>query len=220
MTTAAVTGDMLAEFARVARCYSASAVFADVQGRAGVMHSSMKPTDREGVLVGRALTVQLSPGDLQDPLAALDIVRAGDVPVVGAGGETETSVWGGLMGSLFKLKGSPGAVIDGACRDCDENRDQGFRVFARSVTPRGTHTMFSGRKDNIALQVPVTCGGVLVRPGDVIVGDELGVTVIASEHADETLRLARDQAEREEATREKIAAGWNVEQLLAEFGRL
>ena len=84
----------------VARCYSASCVFADVQGRAGVMHSGIKPIFH-GKLVGTALTVRLSPGDLQDPLAALDIAQPGDVIVVDAGGETETSVWGGLMGALL-----------------------------------------------------------------------------------------------------------------------
>jgi 4-hydroxy-4-methyl-2-oxoglutarate aldolase len=213
-------GKLLAEYERVASCYSASAVFADVLGRCGVMHSSIKPTSGPVTVVGRALTVQLWVGDLQDPLAALEIVAPRDVVVVDAGGESETSVWGGLMGSLFKLKGATGAVIDGACRDTDENRAQGFPVFARAVTPRGTHTMFSGRKENVRLQVPITCGGVLVRPGDIVVGDELGVTVIERGRAEEILELARAQAEREEATRRRIAEGATVNQLLEEFGRI
>jgi regulator of RNase E activity RraA len=216
----AVDDGLLAGYVEVARCYSASAVFADVLGRSGVMHSSIKPIDPSRTLVGRAVTVQLSPGDLQDPLAALDVVRPGDVVVVDAGGETETSVWGGLMGALFLLRSVPGAVIDGACRDTDENRAQGFQVFSRSVTPRGTHTMFSGRKDNLRMQTPVTCGGVIVHPGDVIVGDELGVTVVPAGQAVGVLQAAREQATREEETRRKIADGWTVEQLLAEFGRI
>lgn len=220
MPDSIVDDALLAEFVEVAACYSASAVFADVQERRGVMHSAIKPIDRERKLVGRALTVRLSPGDLQDPLAALDIAHPGDVVVVDTGGDTETSVWGGLMGSLFLLRGVSGAVIDGACRDTDENRAQGFQVFSRSVTPRGTHTMFSGRKDNVALQVPITCGGVLVSPGDLVIGDELGVTVVAAGAAADVVKAAREQATREAATREKIAEGWTVEQLLAEFGRI
>jgi regulator of RNase E activity RraA len=211
---------VLEDFAKVATCFSASAVFADAQHRSGVMYSGIKPIDRTLVMVGRALTVQLSAGDLQDPLAAIDIVGQGDIVVVDAGGDTETAVWGGLMGSLCKLRGAAGAVIDGACRDADENRAHGFQVFSRSITPRGTHTMISGRTDNVRLQVPVTCGGVLVRPGDVLVGDELGVTVVAAEEAESVLRLAREQAEREEATRRRIADGLTVDELLSEFGRL
>lgn len=203
----------------VARCYSASCVFADVQGRTGVMHSAIKPIFH-GKLVGAALTVRLSPGDLQDPLAALDIAQPGDVIVVDAGGETETSVWGGLMGALCKLRGVTGAVIEGAGRDVDELRDIEFLLFSRAVTPRGTHTMFSGRKDNVRLNVPVTCGGVVVHPGDVLVGDEIGVTVIPQADLERVLTLAKEQAEREEATRQEIAKGKTVEELLAKFGRI
>lgn len=184
------------------------------------MHSSIKPIDLTKKMIGIAVTVDLTAGDLQDPLGALDLVSEGSVVVVNAHGDTEVSVFGGLMGSLFKLKGARGVVIDGACRDTDENRDIGIPVFSRSVTPRGTHTMFSGRKDDITYQSPVTCGGVMVRPGDLVVGDEMGVVVIQAERASEIYDAARAQADREEATREKIRAGWTVQQILDEFGRI
>jgi 4-hydroxy-4-methyl-2-oxoglutarate aldolase len=211
--------DLVDQFREVARCYSASCVFADVQKRGGVMHSGMKPIFA-GKAVGPALTVRLSPGDLQDPLAALHAARPGDVVVVDAGGETETSVFGGLMGSLFRNLGVAGAIIDGACRDIDELRDIGFIVFSRAVTARGTHTMFSGRKDDVALSVPVQCGGIVVHPGDMIVADEIGVTVVPLADAAAVLPLAREQAEREEATRQRIREGRSFEQLLEEFGRI
>jgi len=207
------------QYREVARCYSASCVFADVQKRGGVMHSGMKPIF-PGKAVGPALTVRLSAGDLQDPLAALHAARPGDVVVVDAGGETETSVFGGLMGSLFRNLGVAGAIIDGACRDTDELRDIGFLVFSRAVTARGTHTMFSGRKDDVALGVPVQCGGIVVHPGDIIVADEIGVTVVPLADAATVLPLAREQAEREEATRQRIREGRSFEQLLEEFGRI
>ncbi len=211
--------DLVDRYREVARCYSASCVFADVQKRGGVMHSGMKPIFA-GKAVGPALTVRLSPGDLQDPLAALHAARPGDVVVVDAGGETETSVFGGLMGSLFRNLGVAGAIIDGACRDIDELRDIGFIVFSRAVTARGTHTMFSGRKDDVALSVPVQCGGIVVNPGDIIVADEIGVTVVPLADAASVLPLAREQAEREEATRSRIREGRSFEQLLEEFGRI
>ena len=199
---------------------SLTAVIADCQERSGIMHSSIKPIDLTKKMIGIAVTVDLTAGDLQDPLGALDLVSEGSVVVVNAHGDTEVSVFGGLMGSLFKLKGARGVVIDGACRDTDENRDIGIPVFSRSVTPRGTHTMFSGRKDDITYQSPVTCGGVMVRPGDLVVGDEMGVVVIQAERASEIYDAARAQADREEATRKKIRAGWTVQQILDEFGRI
>ena len=204
---------------QVAKCYSASCVFADVQQRGGVMHSALKPIFN-GKAVGPALTVKLSPGDLQDPLLALHVAQPGDVVVVDAGGETETSVFGGLMGSLFKNRGVQGAVIDGACRDIDELRDIGFMLFSRAVTARGTHTMFSGRKTDVQVNVPVTCGGIVVNPGDVIVGDEIGIAVVPAANLERVLAAAREQAEREEATRQRIRQGKTFEELLAEFGRI
>jgi regulator of RNase E activity RraA len=72
----------------------------------------------------------------------------------------------------------------------------------------------------IEINVPIQCGGVLVKPGDLVLGDEIGVVVIPLEHAAETLERARQQAEKEEQTRAKIQEGWSVEELLATFGRL
>ena len=210
---------LMEQVRQVAKCYSASCVFADVQQRGGVMHSALKPIFN-GKAVGPALTVKLSPGDLQDPLLALHAAQPGDVIVIDAGGETETSVFGGLMGSLFKNRGVQGAVIDGACRDIDELRDIGFMLFSRAVTARGTHTMFSGRKTDVRVNVPVTCGGIVVNPGDVIVGDEIGIAVVPAGDLERVLPAAREQAEREEATRQRIRQGKTFEELLAEFGRI
>jgi 4-hydroxy-4-methyl-2-oxoglutarate aldolase len=210
---------LVEQYQEVAQCYSAACVFADVQRRRGVMHSGIKPIFN-GTLVGPALTVKLSAGDLQDCLDVLAEAQLGDVIVVDAGGDTETSIWGGLMGGLCLQKGVKGAIVDGAVRDIDELRDLGFLLFSRSVTARGTHTMYSKRKDELDFNVPIQCGGVLVQPGDMIVADENGVTVVANTELESVLKLAKEQAEREEQTRKAIAAGKTVEQLLQEFGRI
>lgn len=219
MTTHRPPQSLIDAYREVAKCYSASCVFADVQGRSNVMHSGIKPIFA-GKLVGAALTVKLSAGDLQDPLAALEVARPGDVIVVDAFGETETSVWGGLMAALCQKRGVEGAIIDGAGRDIDELRDLKFQLYTRAITARGTHTMLSGRKNDVSLNVPINCGGVVVSPGDMIVADEIGVTVVPKAMAAETLKLAREQAEREENTRREIAKGKTVDQILAEFGRI
>lgn len=211
--------DLLARFDAVLPCYSAAAVFADVQYRTGVMDSAIKPAFRAKAC-GQAVTVQLSKGDLVDPLKALEMGQPGDVIVVDAGGDPNTSVCGGLMGGLAQNRGIRGMVIDGAGRDTDELEDIGWPIWTRAITPRGTHTMFSGRKEELSINVPIACGGVVVRPGDFIVADLMGVVVIPLARAEEVVRLAAEQAEREEKTRAWVKQGKTVEDLLAEFGRI
>jgi regulator of RNase E activity RraA len=211
--------DLLARFDTFLNVYSASCVFADVMYRSGVMDSGIKPPFKAKA-VGQALTVQLSKGDLVDPLKALEMGQPGDIIVVDAGGDTETSVCGGLMGGLARNRGIRGMIVDGAGRDIDELEDIGWPIWTRAVTVRGTHTMFSGRKEELSINVPVAVGGVVVRPGDFIVADTIGVTVVPLDKAEEVLTLAREQADREQATREWVARGKTVEDLLAEFGRI
>lgn len=211
--------DLLAAFDAVLPCYSAAAVFADVQYRTGVMDSGIKPPFRAKIC-GQAITVQLSKGDLVDPLRALEMGHPGDVIVVDAGGDINTSVCGGLMGGLAQNRGIRGMVIDGAGRDTDELEDIDWPIWTRAITPRGTHTMFSGRKEELSINIPIACGGVVVNPGDFIVADLLGVVVVPLEKAAEIVKLAREQADREEVTRAWVKKGKTVEDLLAEFGRI
>jgi regulator of RNase E activity RraA len=211
---------ILQGFKDLLKVYSPSCVVADSQERAGVMRSYLRPISIETRFVGPALTVRLEPGNQVDCLDALSVAQDGDVIVVDAAGETETSIWGGLMSGLCKMKGVVGAVVDGAIRDTDETRDMGFFIFSKAIVPRSTHSPYSGRMDPIEVNVPIQCAGVLVRPGDLVLGDEIGVVVIPLENAADILEKARDQAEKEEKTRAKIREGKTVEELLAEFGRL
>lgn len=211
--------DLLEKFDKVLEAFSAAAIFADVQYRTGVMDSAIKPAFRAKV-TGQAVTVQLSKGDLVDPLRALEMAQPGDVIVVDAGGDLQTSVCGGLMGGLAQNRGIRGMIVDGAGRDTDELEDICWPIWTRAITPRGTHTMFSERKEELSINVPIACGGVMVNPGDFIVADLMGVVVIPQEIAEDTVRLAQEQAERENATREWVAQGKTVEDLLNEFGRI
>jgi len=211
--------ELRAKFEKVVECLSATAVFADVQYRLGVMDSGIKPAFRAKV-VGQAITVQLSIGDLVDPLKALEMGQEGDVIVVDAGGDLNTSVCGGLMGGLAQNRGIRGMIVDGAGRDTDELEEINWPIWTRAITPRGTHTMFSGRKEELSINVPIQCGGVLVNPGDFIVADLMGVTVIPLDTAEEVVKLAQEQADREEETRKWVAKGKTIEDLLNEFGRI
>lgn len=211
--------DLLKKFDKVLGAYSTAAIFADVQYRTGVMDSGIKPAFRSKV-TGQAVTVQLSKGDLVDPLKALEMGQEGDVIVVDAGGDLNTSVCGGLMGGLAQNRGIRGMIVDGSGRDTDELQDINWPIWTRAITPRGTHTMFSGRKEELSINVPIACGGVVVNPGDFIVADLMGVVVVPLETAKEVVRLAQEQADREEETRKWVAKGKTVEDLLNEFGRI
>ena len=211
--------ELLKKFDKVLSALSAAAIFADVQYRTGVMDSAIKPAFRSKV-TGQAVTVQLSKGDLVDPLKALEMGQEGDVVVVDAGVDLNTSVCGGLMGGLAQNRGIRGMIVDGAGRDTDELEEINWPIWTRAITPRGTHTMFSERREELSINVPIACGGVVVNPGDFIVADLMGVVVVPLESAEEVVRLAQEQADREVATRAWVAQGKTVEDLLNEFGRI
>jgi regulator of RNase E activity RraA len=211
--------ELVEGFRDLLKGYSPSCVVSDVMERAGTMRSDIKPI-AGGRFAGPALTVRLAPGDLVDCLDALEVAQAGDVIVVDAAGETETSIWGGLMAGLCQKKGVAGAVVDGAIRDIDEIRDLDFPIQSRAVVPRSTHSPYSQRLEPIEIGVTISCAETVVEPGDLVLADEIGVVVVPRGEAAEVLSLAREQFAREESTRDLIAEGRSLEELLAEFGRL
>jgi len=199
--------------------FSPSCVLADCMERSGVLRSDIRPLF-DARFAGVALTVRLYPGDLVDCLDALAVAQKGDVILVDAAGETETSIWGGLMAGLCLQKGVVGAVVDGAIRDTDEIKKLGFPIFSRAIVPRSTHSPYSKRMEPIEVNVPIHCGGALVMPGDVVLADEIGIVIVPQSQAQDVLARAQAQAAQEEATRQRIREGKTVEELLAEFGRL
>lgn len=146
----------------------------DVLGSLGVMHPGIKPAVPGFRMVGRAFTVKAYPGSIITVHKALVEASPGDLLVVDGEGDIGS---GALLGEIMALecqtKGFAGIVIDGAVRDVDGLRELGFPVFARGVTPRvGTNRRLG------KTQVPVSCGGVVVHPGDIILGDDNGVVAI------------------------------------------
>lgn len=212
--------NLIRPFREMEDVLSLSCVVGDAMERNNVMRHDMKPKAADKKIIGPAITVKLTAGDIVDCLDVFKITEPGDVIVIDAFGETETSIWGGLMSGLARNAGVVGAVIDGSCRDTDEAKMLGFPITAKASGPRASHTAYSGRKEPIEINVPIVCGGVIVKPGDLIVADEIGVAVVPYEDLEKVYKIAREQADKEIATREEILKGATVEELLAKFGRI
>jgi regulator of RNase E activity RraA len=125
-------------------------------------------------LFGPAITVDVTPGDGMLLRAAVALAAPGDVIVVNSHGVTARAVLGGAVAMHMVHRGVAGLVVDGAVRDAAEMRALGFPVMARAVTPR-SGTSPSGWGE---VNVPVACGGIVVNPGDIMVGDEEGLVVV------------------------------------------
>jgi 4-hydroxy-4-methyl-2-oxoglutarate aldolase len=143
-------------------------------------------------LAGPAVTVKESPDCNLMSHAAIDLMQEGDVLVIDVGGYTRSAVGGFLMSRKMISKKVAGVVVDGAWRDHKEITEHRFPVFARAWTPGGPHKDLPG-----SVNMPLTCGGVVVRPGDVVVGDEDGLAVIPLESVNDVLEKAKEINEKE-----------------------
>ncbi|MBX3601480.1 MAG: RraA family protein [Rubrivivax sp.] len=213
--------DLIEAFKNVAVASVADAVD-KVCGQRGYMDSVIKPRINDARLCGPAATVlEAATDEVLPPQHALDLIDeapAGSVIVIAIeGGQSEVAVWGGLMTAGAVANGHAGAVLDGGVRDLVEiRRDYGFPVYARSVSPGTT----LGRYRTVASQVPVRVGGILVHPGDLIVGDVDGVVVVPQARAAEVLKLAQEIDARELEQARLIIAEKSLRKGLAKYGRI
>ncbi|WP_319528860.1 RraA family protein [uncultured Cohaesibacter sp.] len=162
----------------------------------------IKPFHRSGVMVGRALTIKVVPGSNGFIHRALDVVKPGDVLVVDGGGYVDRALIGEIMVAIAKSRGAAGYVIDGAIRDIDNISCNDFPVFARDFIHLGPYKDGPG-----ALNVPVTIGGMMVHPGDIVLGDADGVVAFSPEEAEDLLVCTRAQQKKEEDILASVAAG-------------
>jgi RraA family protein len=156
-------------------------------------------------VVGAAVTVQVPPGDFLMIPEAMSKARPGDVLVIDAGGETKRSVWGEYFSTWAQGIGLAGVIIDGASRDVADIEALGFPVFARATTPRKPTMQGLGE-----VNVPVSCGGVCVIPGDIVVADREGVIVVPLRHLERVLAAVRVTAAGEK-THHGASPGGRVE---------
>ena len=186
-----------------------TATASDAMDRSQAMSGAIKPVKPGLQLCGQARTIQAMVGDNSALHLAVSLARPGEVLAIDAGGHEDTAVWGDILTSAAMARGIAGVVIDGATRDVARIRELGFPVFCRAVVPRGPHKGFGGVIDG-----PVAVGGVPVGPGDLVLGDDDGVTVVPLARL-AAVRAALDAiVDKERQLLAGIAAGRSTAQLL------
>lgn len=170
-------------------------------------------------MAGIALTVQTRPGDNLLVHKAIDLAEPGDVVVIDAGGDTTNAIIGEIMMLIMRRRGAVGLVVDGAIRDVAAFRKASFPVFARGINHRGPYKDGPGR-----INVPVRIGGMVVHPGDLVIGDSDGVLAIRPDAAAEVIGKAEAQLAREDEMMRAIEDGtidrsW-VDRMLRDKGHL
>ena len=158
--------------------------------------------------VGRAVTVQVFPGDWAKSVEAINVALSGDVIVIN-NNSTHVAPWGELATLSSINKGVAGVVIDGAVRDVDDIRRLNFPVFATSIVPNAGEPKGFGE-----INAEIQCGGQTVKPGDFIVGDDNGVVVIPRERAYEIARRSVEVEKNERRIRDEIKKGKTLSEVL------
>jgi regulator of RNase E activity RraA len=179
----------------------ATSNLADAMGRFNFMDAGVR--SRTGLpLCGLAVTVNARPADNLMVHKALQVASPGDVVVVNTCGNTTSAVFGELMGNTAVAAKLGGIVVDGAIRDVEGLAALGFPAFSRTVCAGGCDKDGPGE-----INVPISCGGAVVMPGDVVVGDGDGVVVVPRAHADDVLALVNALVQRETKRVAEIKSG-------------
>lgn len=192
------------EVVRKASGFAAS-ILADVAGRRGTLDGRIAALAPSMRMAGPAFTIEVRPGDNLMIHAAISMARPGDILVVDGKADRTCALMGALMISACKKLGLGGVVLDAAVRDTEELRALGFPVYAVGSNPNGPTKFVPGR-----INWPISCGGVAVQPGDLVVGDADGVVVVEREKAASLLELAAQKVADEKTRLADIAAGRNL----------
>lgn len=218
----APSGDPLIEGLRNVEVASVADAMEQLYGQKAYMSHEMRPL-APTKFAGPAVTVMMKKGEhkegpsaSQGMLDAIDSAPAGSVYVMVLEDGGDYAGIGGLMATAMKFRGFAGAVIDASVRDTPQIRRIQFPVFSRGVVPSTTinHYRFAGSN------IPVTCAGAKVNPGDLIVGDEDGVAVIPKAKAAEVLKKAQELDHTEHSMYPFIEKFKSIKEAVEKFGRI
>lgn len=179
-----------------------SATVHEAIGRLGYAGPRIRPIQQGTTIAGSAVTVQTAPGDNLMVHVAIEQATAGDVIVVVPTTDSAFGFIGELMATQMQVRGVRAYVTSGGVRDTAELREMGFPVWSAHVSAQGTVKDTAG-----SVNVPVILDDVVVNPGDVVIADDDGVTIVPRELAAEALDASRTRAAKEAANRTRYEAG-------------
>lgn len=174
----------------------------DMLNRMYAMNTGIRNMANNESICGSACTVKVFPGDNLMVHKVLDVAKPGDVVIIDAGGSRSNAVIGDLISRKAKHRGIAAFVVDGLIRDLPDVRKVGLPVFARGETPIGPLHRGPGE-----INYPVSCGGIVVNAGDIIVGDATGVVVVRQEFAEDALKHLHAQKKSMESYIENVKKG-------------
>ena len=192
------------EVVKKASAFAAS-ILADVAGRRGTVDGRIRPLSTSTRLAGPAFTIEIRPGDNLMIHAAMAMAKPGDILVVDGKADGNCALMGSIMLTACKKLGLGGVVLDGAHRDTEELLALGFPVYSIGSNPNGPTKYIPGR-----INWPISCGGVAISPGDLVVGDADGVVVIEREKAASMMDLAGQKVADEQQRIADILSGKGI----------
>ena len=179
-----------------------TATIHEAYGGKGAVPHYIKPIRAGMKLCGPVIPVKTRPGDNLIVHKAIYVAEPGDVLLVDTSSFVEAGFWGGIMTEAAQQRGITGLVTDGAVRDTDEIAEMGFPVFSQGISIKGTTKTCLG-----TINHSITFEGVMVQPGDLIVGDSDGVVLVARKDVPEVLEKAREREEKEKQISSELRQG-------------